>query len=110
MPGPARPFPPGQSANPGGRARDTDETREAKALARAATPGAVRRLIEITGSDDEKAAISACNAILDRGLGKPVQEITGEDGDPIRVEVTGDDARAELARALAGLAARLAPG
>ena len=40
-------------------------------LARQAAPKAVRRLIELMGSEDERVAAVACNAILDRAFGKP---------------------------------------
>lgn len=40
-------------------------------LAREAAPAAIRRLIELMGSPDERVASVACNAILDRAFGKP---------------------------------------
>ena len=40
-------------------------------LARQAAPDAVRRLIELMNSEDERVAAVACNSILDRALGKP---------------------------------------
>lgn len=60
---------PGQSGNPSGHSGDYGE---AMRLARQAAPDAVRRLIELMGSDDERVAAVACNAILDRAYGKPV--------------------------------------
>jgi hypothetical protein len=59
---------PGQSGNPGGF---NGAHGEALRLAREASPKAVLRLIELMGSDDARVAVVACNAILDRGLGKP---------------------------------------
>jgi hypothetical protein len=59
---------PGQSGNPGGQSGDYGE---ALRLTRRAAPAAVRRLIELMDSDDERVAAVACNAILDRALGKP---------------------------------------
>jgi hypothetical protein len=59
---------PGQSGNPGGQTADFGE---ALRLARQAAPDAVRRLIELMDSDDGRVAAVACNAILDRALGKP---------------------------------------
>jgi hypothetical protein len=40
-------------------------------LARHAAPYAVRRLIELMDSEDERVVAVACNSILDRALGKP---------------------------------------
>lgn len=57
---------------------ETDDVRE---LARAATPVAVRALVEIVGDEGASASarISAATALLDRGHGKPHQshEVTG---------------------------------
>ena len=49
---------------------------EAVKLARAAAPKALDRLIELIDSADERVAVVASNAILDRAFGKPgpVQE------------------------------------
>lgn len=89
MPGPAKPFGTPGAPQPRGRPKLTPEVREARDIARIATPDMVRRLIRIAQeSDDDKAVITACNAILDRGMGKPVQEVTGEDGEPIRIELS----------------------
>ncbi len=59
---------PGQSGNPSGQ---SGEYGKAIRLARQAAPDAVRRLIELTQSADERVAAVACNAILDRAFGKP---------------------------------------
>jgi hypothetical protein len=40
-------------------------------LARQAAPDAVRRLIELMRSEDERVASVACNAVLERAFGKP---------------------------------------
>jgi hypothetical protein len=40
-------------------------------LARRAAPDAMRRLIELTRSEDERVALVACNAVLERAFGKP---------------------------------------
>jgi hypothetical protein len=47
-------------------------------------PYAVGRLIELMDSEDERVAVVACNAILDRGLGKP---------GPVKEEKDGIEAR-----------------
>ncbi len=59
---------PGQSGNPSGHSGDYGD---ALRLARQAAPDAVRRLVELMASDDERVAAVACNAILDRAYGKP---------------------------------------
>jgi hypothetical protein len=59
---------PGQSGNPLGH---SGEYGQAVRLAQRAAPAAVKRLIELMGSDDERVAAVACNSILDRAFGKP---------------------------------------
>lgn len=63
-------FQPGKSGNPGGIPR---EVRAARKLAAAACPEAIRTLEKWMRGDDPKAAIAACLALLDRGLGKASQ-------------------------------------
>lgn len=78
--GSGKPFQPGQSGNPGGRPKENAEVKE---LARAHTKRAVERLAFWMESDNAKASVSASQALLDRGWGKPAQAITGEDGQPL---------------------------
>gem|GEM_PF-2043127 len=61
----------GQSGNPSGL---SGQYGEAVSLAQQAAPDAVRRLIELMGSDDERVALVASNSILDRALGKPREQ------------------------------------
>lgn len=70
------PFKKGQSGNPGGRPK---AEREVLALAREYAPAAIDRLFYWMGTDNAKASVSACNAILDRAYGKPTQPISGDD-------------------------------
>lgn len=74
---PPQRFKPGQSGNPSGVSKIV---REAKRLAAAACPEAIEKLKMWMRSDDHKASIPACMAILDRGLGK-VKEAQLEDED-----------------------------
>ena len=69
----------GQSGNPGGRPKVVAEVKE---LARAHTGEAIETLVSImTNPKSAPAArVSAANALLDRGYGKPPQHITGEGG------------------------------
>lgn len=77
-------FQPGQSGNPGGRPK---ENAEVKALARSHGKRALEKLASLIDSEDERVATAACQAILDRGYGKPAQAIVGgdEDDSPLRV-------------------------
>ena len=74
-----KPFKKGQSGNPGGRPKVAAEVKE---LARAHTGVAIETLVSImTNTKSAPAArVSAANALLDRGYGKPPQHITGEGG------------------------------
>jgi hypothetical protein len=74
-----KPFKKGQSGNPGGRPKVVAEVKE---LARAHTGEAIETLVSImTNIKSAPAArVSAANALLDRGYGKPPQHITGEGG------------------------------
>ena len=73
------PFEKGQSGNPGGRPKVVAEVKE---LAREHTGEAIKTLVSImTNPKSAPAArVSAANALLDRGYGKPPQHITGEGG------------------------------
>lgn len=78
------PFKKGQSGNPGGRPKENDEV---KTLARKHTKSAIARLVFWMQSDNAKASVSASQALLDRGHGKPTQAISGPDGGDIPVSV-----------------------
>jgi hypothetical protein len=66
-------FVKGQSGNPGGRPK---RDREVEELAKAQGPAAIRRLTEImTQTEDLKVAKAAADSLLDRGYGKPIQQI-----------------------------------
>jgi hypothetical protein len=74
----------GQSGNPGGRPKEAQEVKE---LARQYTGEAILKLADWMRSDNAKASVAACNVLLDRGWGKAIQAITGEDGGAIKIEV-----------------------
>jgi hypothetical protein len=65
-------FKPGQSGNPKGRPA---EDRLVKRLAILQTKPAIDRLTQIMYSENEKAAVSAACALLDRAFGKPKQSV-----------------------------------
>lgn len=62
---------------------------EIKSLARAHTETAIRTLAGIMNQEEAPAAarVQAANSLLDRGWGKAVQVMSGEDGGPIKVSV-----------------------
>jgi len=64
-------FQKGTSGNPGGRPRVSEKVRE---LASASAPRAFERLVELMESEDQRVAMAASNAVLDRAYGKPSAE------------------------------------
>jgi HEAT repeat protein len=68
-------FAPGKSGNPGGRAKGIE------ALARAHTEEAIATLVAALKSPRERVA--AAVALLDRGWGKPKQQISGDPENPL---------------------------
>jgi hypothetical protein len=78
-------FQKGQSGNPGGRPKENQELKE---LARKHTKYAIERLRHWAESNEARASVAACTALLDRGHGKPTQahEHGGkEDAPPIAI-------------------------
>lgn len=75
---PSSAWKPGQSGNPGGRPKDIAEVRD---LARLHTAAAIAALVKIaeTGKS-ESARVSAADALLDRGWGRPQQSVTLDGG------------------------------
>src|SRR6476659_10782538 len=75
-------FQRGRSGNPGGRARLPADIREAF---KAKAPQALEVLTRCLQSGDDRIAMLAAQAILDRGYGKPVQAIDANiNDDPVR--------------------------
>ena len=75
-------FQKGQSGNPGGRSKLPADIREAF---KAKAPEALEVLTRCLQSDDDRIAMMAAQAILDRGYGKPTQSIdVREDGPTVR--------------------------
>ena len=89
-------FQKGQSGNPGGRPK---ESQELKLLAQSKTEEAVKTLASIMSSKKSPAAarVSAACALLDRGYGKPTQMIEGM----VPTDPIGDQDIMELARRVA---------
>ena len=77
------PFEKGQSGNPGGRPKAAGRVRE---LAQSQTENAIATLVSVMENAKAPPAsrVAAATAILDRGWGKPVQPVVGdEESDPI---------------------------
>ena len=88
-----RPWKKGQSGNPGGYPKALTGLRD---LARTHTEMALKRLAEIADTgESEQARVAACQALLDRGWGKPQQQVdltTG--GKTLVIEVRWSDLEA----------------
>jgi hypothetical protein len=83
---------PGQSGNPGGRPGRIAEVRK---LAQGHTAEAVECLLkEMRQGDTSHARISAANALLDRGWGRPTQPLAGDPEEPpIGIELSAEERR-----------------
>jgi hypothetical protein len=68
--GQLRPWRPGQSGNPGGVG---GQLREAQRLAKQSTPKAIRRLIDMLDSKDDRVVVVAANALWDKAGGKVME-------------------------------------
>jgi hypothetical protein len=73
-------FVKGISGNPGGRPKVEGEIRN---LARKFSRTAIRRLAQLMKSKNERVAVAAATALLDRAWGRPAQALTGADGAPL---------------------------
>lgn len=68
-------FKPGQSGNPSGRPK---KRRDIEALAQEQDEKAMKVMARLLNSTDERVALAAAQAILDRGHGKPRQSVSAE--------------------------------
>ena len=73
-------FKKGQSGNPSGRPKEIEEVRN---LARAHTTAAINRLVQLMADDSGRVAVAACQALLDRGWGKPTQPLANDGERPL---------------------------
>lgn len=80
-------FVKGQSGNPGGQHK---QSAELKALARGHTEAAVAVLAEIMNDTKAppSARVNAVAQLLDRGYGRPLQEVSGPDGRDLLTDIT----------------------
>jgi len=81
-PKPPSPWKPGQSGNPSGKPKGIAEI---NAIARTYCPEAMELLAKWMRSTDPKVSVPSIIAMLNRGLGMPMQatEVTGKDGTPL---------------------------
>lgn len=83
---------PGAGRKPG---KVSKAKRELMEMAKDHAPAALETLVQIAqGGESEAARVSAANAILDRGYGRPPQsmEVTGKDGGSIAFTFNLDNA------------------
>lgn len=94
-------------------------TAEIKEAARKYGVKAIKELATLAGlidgegaADSEQARIAALREVLDRGYGKPAQVVAGDPDEPVNVNVDLKHAnpRDEIARRIAGVAARIGAG
>ncbi len=73
----------------GGRKKGTPNktTAEIKALAQEQGPAAIKKLVALLDSDDERTRLAAIKELLDRGYGRPAQTIGGDLDKPVEMVV-----------------------
>ena len=99
------PFAPGKSGNPGGRPKAVGGIRE---LARKYDKAAIAVLAELMNNASTPAAarIMAANSLLDRGCGKPMQPIGGDESAPPIIREHRTAVLADIARIIAAKRSR----
>ncbi len=86
-------FKPGQSGNPGGRPKKTEEQIQLESACRAKTKDALDTILVLMRSaDKDSVKLSAAQFVIERGWGKAVQrnEHTGIDGEPIEHRIIAE--------------------
>lgn len=79
-------FKKGQSGNPGGRPKKSKAEYELEAMCKANTPEAVEVILQTMRRNDmPKLQLEAAKYIVDRGYGKPRQEVSGPNGKDIPI-------------------------
>ena len=83
-------FQKGQSGNPSGRKKTSDEERSLAESCKAKTAEALATILEIMSEgQNERNRLAAAQYVIDRGWGKPVQqtELSAPGGEPLSIEV-----------------------
>lgn len=71
-----KPFQPGNSANPGGRPKKTEEERTLEQMCKEKTPDALTAILAIMSrSQNDRARLAAAQYIVDRGWGKAKESV-----------------------------------
>jgi hypothetical protein len=98
--GPGKPFEPGKSGNPSGRAKRTQEELDLINACKEKTADALGVIEQIMlNGENERNRLSAAQYIIDRAYGKAVQqtELSGKDGEPFTIQIVrfsdGNDER-----------------
>lgn len=84
-------FKPGQSGNPSGRPKKTEEQRTLEAMCRERTTEALATVLAIMGEgENERNKLSAAQFVIERGWGKAVQPntVSSPDGGPVEQNIT----------------------
>ena len=80
-----KPIQPGEVRNPGGRSGQYQETIQ---LARQHSVAAMEKLIALMDSADDRVALVAQQAVLERAWGKPKEFDPNDEKPPIRVDLS----------------------
>lgn len=71
---PPKAFKPGQSGNPSGRPKKTEQELDLIAACKAKTPSALAVIVDIMeNGEKETSRLAAAQSIIERAYGKPVQ-------------------------------------
>lgn len=89
--GAGKPFQKGQSGNPGGRKKKTQEDLDLEAACRKLTPRALDVVVDVMqNGENERNRLAAAQIIIERAYGKAVQptKISGDAENPLKTCIT----------------------